>query len=68
MEPRRNYKDLTEEEIERISSRVYDELRHFTLVPKSMEAQVFRNGFLSKKTIDGSGSMRFHGSRKYWKE
>ncbi|KAF2188653.1 hypothetical protein K469DRAFT_84555 [Zopfia rhizophila CBS 207.26] len=32
-----------------------------------MVNQIYRYGIMSKKTIDGSGTARMHGSRKYWR-
>ena len=47
---------------------VYDKARHFISVPASMLDQVYRNGFVNKKTIDGSRSIRMHGSRNDYRE
>ena len=57
-----------EAEIEEVARRVYDELRHFVVVPPSMTSRIYRYGFLPKKTVDGSGNTRMHGSRNYHKE
>ena len=51
-----------------VARRVYDQMRTFVAVPASMMNQIYRNGILTKKTIDGSGSTRMVGSRNYWRE
>jgi hypothetical protein len=54
--------------ISNVARRVYDELRHFIIVPPGMINQIYRYGIMSKKTSDGNGKTRVHGPRNYYKE
>jgi hypothetical protein len=51
-----------------VQRQVYDELRHFVMVPPGMVNQIYRYGIMSKKTSDGHGKTRAHGPRNYYKE
>ncbi|KAH8669050.1 heterokaryon incompatibility protein-domain-containing protein [Xylariales sp. PMI_506] len=66
--PEGESRQFTEAELE-IGRRIYDQMRHFISVPPSMVSQIYRNGLMpKKKSIDGSGTTRMHGSRKYWRD
>jgi hypothetical protein len=51
-----------------VARQVYDETRYFVIIPEGMKNQIYRYGIMSKKTTDGRGKTRAHGSRNYWKE
>lgn len=48
--------------------RVYDKNRKYVPVAPGMVNQIYRNGLLTKKTIDGDGYIRMHSSQNYYRE
>ena len=51
-----------------LARRIYDEHRHYVPIAPGMVNQIYRNGLLTKKTIDGDGYIRMHGSENYYRE
>jgi hypothetical protein len=55
------------EELE-FARRVYYEHRQYVPITPGMSNQIYRNGFLSKKTLDGDGYTCMQGSKNYYRE
>lgn len=55
-------------EVRALARRIYDENRYYVPIASGMVNQVYRNGFLTKKTIDGDRLIRMEGSKNYYPE
>lgn len=54
--------------IDEVARRLYDENRKFVYTAPGMANQIYRNGILTKKTLDGDGVIRMKGSNNYYRE
>ena len=55
-------------ELLEIAQRVYDEHRYYIPCAPGMVNQIYRNGFLPKKTIDKDHHIRMQSSENYYRE
>ena len=63
----KNKRKFTKEELE-LARQIYDEHRQYVPIAPGMSNQIYRNGLLSKKTLDGDGYTRMKGSKNYYRE
>ena len=55
-------------EAQKVIQRSYDKQRKYVHIAPGMVNQIYRNGLLSKKTIDRDGYIRMKGSKNYHRE
>lgn len=58
---------FTKEELE-LARQIYGKSRYYVHTAPGMLNQIYRNGLLPKKTLDGDGYTRMHGSKNYYRE
>jgi hypothetical protein len=55
-------------EMLKIAREVYDKNRIYVQYAPGMRNQIYRNGFLTKKSLDGDGYIRAKGTNNYYRE
>ncbi|KAL8660125.1 MAG: hypothetical protein Q9202_006781 [Teloschistes flavicans] len=53
-------------EVRALARRIYNENRYYVPIASGMVNQIYRNGFLTKKTIDGDRLTRMEASKNYY--